>query len=101
MADLEKKHAKILLRQRTAIDKIEDQKNRLMQSPSSRKDMAEPEKRFARAAYALAPEWDHRHFIAALEMALSENPETLRERGQKLLEEHGKAKRGRRPRALA
>jgi hypothetical protein len=72
-----------------------------MQSPSTRKDRVDQEKRFARAAYALAPAWDYRHFIAALELALAEDHETLKNRGENLLEEHGKGKRGRRPRTLA
>ena len=98
LADLEKKHAEIMERQRAAIARIEEQKKRLMQTPSVRKDKLEEEKRFARAAYALAPEWDYRHFIAALELALAEDAETLQNRGEKLLEEHGKPRRGRRPR---
>jgi vacuolar-type H+-ATPase subunit I/STV1 len=97
LADLEKKHAEIMERQRTAIAKIEEQKKRLMQAPSARKDRAEQEKRFARSAYALAPEWDQRHFIAAIEMALSYDEATLQARGEQLLEEHGKPRRGRRP----
>ena len=97
LADLEKKHAEIMERQRAAIARIEEQKKRLMQGPSVRKDRVEQEKRFARAAYALAPEWDHRHFIAALELALKEDSETLRNRGEQLLEDHGKPRRGRRP----
>ncbi|MBU2766002.1 hypothetical protein HAP94_07280 [Acidithiobacillus ferrivorans] len=97
LADLEKKHAEIVERQRAAIAKIEEAKKRLMQKPSVRKDQAEQGKRFARAAYALAPEWDYRHFIAAVELALAEDTETLQNRGEKLLEEHGKGKRGRRP----
>ena len=99
LADLEKKHAEIVERQRAAIAKIEEEKKRLMQTPSVRKDKVDQEKRFARAAYVLAPEWDHRHFIAALELALAEDPETLQNRGEKLLEEHGKGKRGRRPKS--
>ena len=98
LADLEKKHAEMMERQRAAIARIEEQKKRLMQTPSVRKDKLKEEKRFARAAYALAPEWDHRHFIAALELALAEDAETLQNRGEKLLEEHGKPRRGRRPR---
>ncbi|MHB1321871.1 MAG: hypothetical protein ACYCY0_09955 [Acidithiobacillus ferrivorans] len=97
LADLEKKHAEIMERQRAAIAKIEEQKKRLMQGPSVRKDRVEQEKRFARAAYALAPEWDQRHFIAAIELALAEDAETLRNRGEQLLEGHGKPRRGRRP----
>ena len=98
MADLEKKQTEILERQKAAIAKIEAEKKRLMQSPSARKKNVAQEKRFVRAAQVLAPEWDARHFIAALEKALQEDPKALQERGEALLEEHGKARRGRRPR---
>ena len=97
LADLEKKHVEIMERQRAAIAKIEQQKKRLMQAPIVRKDKLEQEKRFARATYALAPEWDQRHFIAAIELALTKVAETLQARGEQLLEEHGKPRRGRRP----
>ena len=95
LADLEKKHAEIVERQRAAIAKIEEAKKRLMQKPSVRKNQAEQGKRFARAAQVIAPDWDQRHFIAAVELALAEDPETLQNRGEELLEEHGKGKRGR------
>lgn len=98
LADLEKKQAEVIARQRAAIAKIEEAKKRLMQKPSVRKDKAEQEKRFARAVQVVAPEWDQRHFIAAIELVLAEDPETLQNRGEKLLEEHGKARRGRQPR---
>ncbi|MBU2831848.1 hypothetical protein [Acidithiobacillus ferriphilus] len=97
LADLVKKQSEVVERQRAAIAKIEEAKLRLMQKPSVRKGQVEQAKRFTRAAYALAPEWDQRHFIAAIELALAEDPETLQNRGEKLLEEHGKGKRGRRP----
>jgi Na+-translocating ferredoxin:NAD+ oxidoreductase RnfC subunit len=99
LADLVKKQSEVVERQRAAIAKIEEAKKRLMQKPSVSKDQAEQRKRFTRAAYALAPEWDQRHFIAAIELALAEDPETLQNRGEKLLEEHGKGKRGRRPKS--
>lgn len=99
LADLEKKQAEILERQKAALAKIEAEKKRLMQTPSARKKNVAQEKRFVRAAEALAPEWDYRHFIAAIEKALQEDPQVLQERGEALLEEHGKARRGRRPRS--
>ncbi|MBU2811547.1 hypothetical protein HF669_09255 [Acidithiobacillus thiooxidans] len=98
LADLEKKQAEILERQKAAIAKIEAEKKRLMQTPSARKNNVVQEKRFVRAIEALAPEWDYRHFIAAIEKALQEDAQALQERGEALLEEHGKARRGRRPR---
>lgn len=97
LADLEKKHAEIVERQRAAIARIEEEKKRLKQGPSVRKGNVEQEKRFARAVYVIAPEWDYRHFIAAIKLALAEDAETLRSRGEDLLEEHGKPRRGRRP----
>ncbi|MHB1642344.1 MAG: hypothetical protein ACYCS8_06750 [Acidithiobacillus sp.] len=97
LADLEKKQAAVIARQRAAIARIEEAKLRLMQKPSIRKDQAEQEKRFARAVQVVAPEWDYRHFIAAIEKALAEDYHALLARGEKLLEEHGKARRGRRP----
>lgn len=97
LADLEKKQAEVIARQRAAIARIEEQKKRLKQAPSVRKDQVEQGKRFARAAQVIAPEWDYRHFIAAIELALTEDPETLQNREGKLLEELGKRKRGRRP----
>ena len=98
LADLEKKHAEIVERQRAAIAKIEEEKKRLLQTPSVRKDKVDQEIRFARAANVLAPEWDYRHFIAAVEIALNQSDASvLAERGEALLEEHGKSRRGRRP----
>lgn len=97
LADLEKRQAEVMARQRAAIAKIEEAKKRLMLSPAARKEKVEQGKRFERAAYALAPEWDQRHFIAAVEMTLSQDPSALAERGEALLKEYGKAKRGRRP----
>ena len=98
LADLEKKQLEIMERQKAAIAKIEEQKRRLLQTPSSKKERIEQEKRFARALQALVPEWDMRHVIAAVELAIAEDMERLLDRGEKLLEEHGKARRGRRPR---
>ncbi|BBF66373.1 hypothetical protein [Acidithiobacillus ferridurans] len=98
LADLEKKQLEIMERQKAAIAKIEEEKKRLLKTPSARKERVEQEKRFARALQALAPEWDMRHVIAAVELAIAEDMERLVDRGEKLLEEHGKARRGRRPR---
>jgi len=97
LADLKKKQAEILERQRTALAKIEAAKKKLMQTPTVQKRNLELEKRFGRAAKVIAPEWDHRHYIAAIEKVLKEEAEVLLQRGKTLLEKHGKAKRGRRP----
>ena len=98
LADLEKKQLEIMERQKAAIAKIEVEKKRLLKTPSARKESVEQEKRFARALQVLAPEWDMRHVIAAVELAIAEDMERLVDRGEELLEEHGKARRGRRPR---
>ena len=98
LADLEKKQLEIMERQKAAIAKIEVEKKRLLKTPSARKESVEQEKRFARALQVLAPEWDMRHVIAAVELAMAEDMDRLQDRGEKLLEEHGKAHRGRRPR---
>lgn len=99
LADLEKKQAEILERQRVALAKIEAAKKKIMQTPTVRKRNLELEKRFGRAAKVIAPEWDHRHYIAAIEKVLADSADAadLSVRGEALLEEHGKARRGRRP----
>jgi phage gpG-like protein len=96
LADLEKQQAEIMERQSAALAKIEEEKKKLMQSPSSRKKNLEQEKRFARAA---SPDWDFRHYIAAIEKVLADSADAadLSVRGEALLAEHGKGKRGRRP----
>lgn len=98
LADLEQKQAEIVEKQKAAIAKIEEAKQKLLASPANRREQALKEKQFMRAAYMLAPDWDMRHFIAAIEKALKEDAEALKERGETLLAEHGKVRRGRRPR---
>lgn len=95
LASLEKKQLEILERQKAASAKIEAEK-RLLQTPSARKERVEQEKRFARALQVLVPEWDMRHVIAAVELAIAEDKERLQTLGENLLDEHGKARRGRR-----
>ncbi|OFC54143.1 hypothetical protein BAE30_11525 [Acidithiobacillus caldus] len=99
LADLERKRLEILERQREALAKIEEEKRKLSQSRPMRRAMLENQRRFERAVQKLAPEWDHRHFVAAVEKALSEDPEALASRGGELLEAYGKSRRGRKPRA--
>lgn len=103
LADLEQKRLEILEKQRAALAKIEEAQRRLTENRGNRKEILERQKRFERAAKVLAPEWDHRHFIAAAEVVLAQeaNAEELLARGEALLEEHGKARRGRRPRGVA
>lgn len=98
LADLETKQAFILERQRVALAKIEAEKKKIMKLPSGRHEKMEQEKRFARAVAALAPDWDFRHYIASIEKAFGGDAQALMARGEALLEEHGKARRGRRPR---
>lgn len=99
LADLEKKQAQILERQKVAIAKIAAAKARLMRQPDARKVRLEQERRFAQAVRAIAPDWDYRHVIAAVETVLAKggNAEALAQRGEVLLQTHGQAKRGRRP----
>lgn len=98
LAALEQKQAEILERQKAAIAKIEEAKKRLMESPAHRRERAQKERQFMRAAYALAPSWDVPHYIAAIEKALEEDEAALQARGEELLQTHGKGRRGRKPR---
>lgn len=98
LADLEKKRLELLERQKAALAKIEEEQRRLLEKRGDRKELQERQKRFERAVKVFAPDWDHRHFVAAVEIALSQaDAEALAQRGESLLEEHGKARRGRRP----
>lgn len=98
LADLERKRLEVLEKQKAALAKIEEQQKRLLEKKSTRKEELEQQKRFLRAVQVLAPEWEYAHFLAAVEMALAQgNAEKLAERGAALLEEHGKPRRGRRP----
>lgn len=102
LAELEKKRLEVLERQKAMLAKIEEEQRRLLEKRVNRKDLMERQKRFERAVKVLAPDWDHRHFIAAVEIALSQaDAEDLARRGEALLEEHGKPRRGRRPRSAA
>lgn len=97
LADLEQKRLELLEKQKMALAKIEEEQRRLLDKRGNRKELQERQKRFERAVQVLAPDWDHRHFVAAVEMALSQaNGEELASRGEALLEEHGKPRRGRR-----
>jgi len=100
LADLERKKQEILERQQAALAKIEEQKRRLTQNPVLRKEKVENQKRFYRALAVVAPEWEEAQVIAAVEKCLSENPEELANRGAELLEQHGKPRRGRKPKRV-
>jgi hypothetical protein len=99
LTDLERKRQEILEKQRKMLAKIEEQKQRLAESPSARKASLENQKRFEQAARKLAPDWDHRHFIAVIQEAVEHgiNAEAMAEKGEALLAEYGKSRRGRRP----
>ncbi len=103
LADLERKRQEVLARQREAIAKIEAEKEKLIRSPALRKAAIENQKRFERAVKQLAPDWDHRHFIVLIQEAVERgmDADSLAEKGEQLLEKHGKAKRGRRSRSAA
>jgi len=99
LAELERKKMEILERQQAMLAKLEEQKRKLAQTPAMRKEKLERQKRFQRAVAVIARDWDERHMIAAIEKCLSEDKESLATRGQELLDQHGKARRGRRPRS--
>jgi len=97
LADLERKKQELLARQQEQLAKLEEQKRRLTQTPALRKERLEKQKRLYRALALLAPQWDERQVIAAVEKCLSEDAEALASRGAELLAEHGKTRRGRKP----
>lgn len=101
IAELEQKRLEILAKQREALAKIDEQKARLADRKGARKEMLEQQKRFQQAVQKLVPEWDYRHFIALVVYAQAQglDSDALVKRGEALLEEHGKSKRGRRSRA--
>ena len=102
LADLERKRQEVLARQREALAKIEAEKAKLVRSPALRKANIENQKRFERAVKKLAPDWDHRHFIVLIQKAVERgiDADSVAEKGEQLLEELGKAKRGRRPKNI-
>ena len=100
LADLERKRQEILAKQREILSRIDEEKRRLTQSPAMRKAAQENQKRFERALRRLAPDWDHRHFIAVIADAVERgiDADAMAQKGEDILEEHGKARRGRKPR---
>ncbi len=103
LADLEAKRQQMEAKLREQLAKIDEQKRRLAQSPAVRKAQMENQRRFERAVQKLAPDLDHRHFIAIIADAVESGFDTdaMADRGESLLQEHGKARRGRRPRSAA
>ena len=101
LADLEAKRQQMEAKLREQLAKIDAEKRRLVQSPAVRKAQMENQKRFERAVQRLAPDLDHRHFIAIIADAAERgvDADALAEKGEALLTEHGKARRGRRPRS--
>ncbi|MEY2343334.1 hypothetical protein AB4090_14720 [Acidithiobacillus sp. IBUN Pt1247-S3] len=102
LAELEKKRLEIMEKQQAKLAKLEEEAARLARSPAARKTEAELQKQFERSVKALTPHWNPRHFIAAIHEALQrygEEAEELAEKGKALLTEHGKNKRGRRPKS--
>jgi chromosome segregation ATPase len=100
LEDLERKRQEVLARQREILAKIDAEKQRLTRSPTLRKVEMENQKRFERAVRKLAPDWDHRHFIVLIQEAVERgiDADAMAEKGEALLAEHGKSRRGRRPR---
>ncbi|AIA55639.1 hypothetical protein [Acidithiobacillus caldus] len=103
LADLEAKRQQMEAKLREQLAKIDEEKRRLAGSPSLRKAQMENQKRFERAVQEIAPDLDHRHFIAIIADAVESGFDTdaMADRGESLLQEHGKARRGRRPRSAA
>jgi sugar diacid utilization regulator len=99
LADLERKRQELLVKQRETLAKIEEQKQRLAKKPTAQKAAMENQKRFEHAARKLAPDWDHRHFIAVIQEAVEHgiDADAMAEKGEALLAENGKGRRGRRP----
>jgi len=93
LADLEAKRQQMEAKLREQLAKIDEQ----------RKAQMENQKRFERAVQKIAPDLDHRHFIAIIADAVESGFDTdaMADRGESLLQEHGKARRGRRPRSAA
>ena len=69
---------------------------------SLRKERMEQQKRFQNALVRLFPDWDPRHFIAAIAEVADRGTDmdALAEKGEALLQEYGKGLRGRKPRAM-
>lgn len=103
LAELERKRIELLEKQQVALAKIEEEKRRLVKKPILNKMALENQKRFERTVRAIAPDLDHRHFVAIIAEALVSgiDQEAMAQKGEGLLELHGKTKRGRRPRAVA
>ena len=103
LAELERKRIELLERQQAALAKIEEEKRRLVKKPILNKMALENQKRFERTVRAIAPDLDHRHFVAIIAEALESgiDLDATAQKGEELLEKHGTSKRGRRPRAAA
>lgn len=98
LADIERKQAETRAKLEAQLRALEEQKNRLVSTPVSRKAIQERQKRFERAVKAIAPDWDERQLIAAAARAVEMDAEVLLAEGEALLEQHGQAKRGRKAR---
>jgi hypothetical protein len=102
LADLERQKMELLEKQKAALAKIEEQKKKLAGKGAAGKTNLENQKRFERAVKVIAPDLDHRHFIALIAEGVERGiDEAMAEKGEALLQEHGKGRRGRRPKSLA
>ncbi len=103
LADLERKRLEALEKHKQMLEKIEEEKRRLSNMGSLRKMRVEQQRRFQNAVLQLFPDWDYRHFIAVIADMSEQKPdmEALAEKGEALLNAHGKSRRGRRPKASA
>ncbi len=97
LAELERKRLEEMEKHRQTLAKIEAEQRRLSNTSAAKKKRMEQQNRFQNALTRLFPDWDYRHFIAAI-MDMAEygpNMDDLAKKGEALLEEHGKPRRGR------
>ena len=91
---LEEQKQRALEKSAKAIQHIEDARKSILQTPSSRKQRMQWQLKFQAATSRIVPEWDERHFMGAIEMAIQSDPDTLCARGEELLQLHGMNRRG-------
>jgi len=103
LAELDRQRQELLEKQKAALAKIEEQKRKLSEKGTVGKANLENQKRFERAVKAIAADLDHRHFVAIIAEAVEKgiDADALAEKGEALLQEHGKSRRGRRPKSIA
>lgn len=94
LQELEAEQARALKRKDKALQKLESERARLLCTPSSRKVRMQMQLQFQAATARMVPDWDERHFMAAICRAIEEDPETLKNEGSDLLEKNGSNRKG-------